>query len=129
TTLDLYVADCGNHRILLFYFERLTAEAIVGNGSLNITIALSCPTSLTLDADANLYIVDSDNHRIVVQGLNGSKCLIGCSGSSGFASNQLNSPLSLSFDSYGNLFVTDRGNHRIQKFDLMYNSSSKSNET
>ena len=50
-TLDLYVADCGNDRIQLFPTGKLSATTIVGNGSLNNTITLNCPTSIVLDGN------------------------------------------------------------------------------
>jgi hypothetical protein len=115
-TLDLYVADCGNDRIQLFQSGKLSATTIVGNGSLNNTITLNCPTDIVLDSNKYPFIVDSDNHRIVGSDSSGFRCLVGCSGSSGSASNQLSNPWALSFDSYGNIFVSDHGNNRIQKF-------------
>ncbi len=116
TTLNLYVADCGNNRIQLFQSGKLSATTIVGNRSLNITITLNCPTSIILDGDNYLFIVDSGNNRIVGSNANGFRCIIGCSGSSGSASYQLNHPWAISFDSDGNIFVSDQGNNRIQKF-------------
>lgn len=119
TSINLYVADCGNDRIQLFLFGKLTGMTVAGSGSSNQTITLSCPTSLILDDDNYLFIVDSNNHRIVRQYSNGFQCIIGCSNSSGFASNQLLQPWSIHFDNYGNVFITDNGNKRIQKFDLL----------
>ncbi|CAF1176373.1 unnamed protein product [Adineta ricciae] len=119
TNQDLFVADCGNNRIQLFPFEKLTATTIVGSGSMNITIDLNCPTGIILDFDKYLFIVDSFNHRIIGENQYGFKCLVGCSNSSGSASNQLYYPWSVNFDSYGNLFVSDRKNQRIQKFELI----------
>jgi hypothetical protein len=128
TSLDLYVADCGNDRIQFFRSGKLTATTIAGNGSLNITIPLNCPTSIVLDGDNYLFIVDSGNHRIVGSDSNGFRCLIGCSGSLGSASDQLSNPWALSFDSYGNIFVTDQVNNRVQKFSLMTDLCSKINK-
>jgi DNA-binding beta-propeller fold protein YncE len=125
---DLYVADCGNDRIQLFHFGKLTGLTVAGNGSSNITITLHCPTGIILDGDQYLFIVDHNNNRIVRSGTNGFQCLAGCSESNGSASNQLNGPWSLSFDSYGNIFVIDQGNNRIQKFILSTNSNSKFNK-
>ncbi len=123
--LNLYVADCWNHRIQLFRLGELNGLTIAGNESSNHTITLSYPTGIVLDADNYLFITDYNNNRIVGSGSNGFRCLVGCSGSSGSASNQLSLPVTLSFDSYGNMFVTDKNNGRIQEFILSTNSCGK----
>jgi hypothetical protein len=121
---DLYVADCGNHRIQLFQSGQLNATTIAGNRSSDPTITLNCPTGIVLDADQYLFIADCDNHRIIGSGPNGFRCLVGCF-QTGSASNQLSHPVTLSFDSYGNMFVTDQDNDRVQKFLLSTNSCGK----
>lgn len=120
--LNLYIADCGNDRVQLFFSRQVTATTVAGNGAPD-TISLNCPTDILLDADGYLFIVDSGNHRIIGSGPNGFRCLISCSGP-GAASNQLNNPTAFNFDSYGNIFVVDRDNNRIQRFNLMPASSS-----
>ena len=120
TTLDLYVADCGNDRVQLFREGQRNATTVAGNGSTG-TIALHCPTGIVLDDNGYLFIVDSSNHRIVGQRPDGFRCLVGCSGQ-GSASNQLYSPQTMSFDQDGNIFVMDYGNCRIQKFRLTRNT-------
>ena len=50
-TNDLYVADCENDRVQLFKSGKLTAVTKAGNGSLNVTITLNCPTGIILDGD------------------------------------------------------------------------------
>ena len=81
--IDLYVAECGNHRIQLFRSGQLNGITVAGNGSINITITLRCPTSIVLDADGYLFIVDNNNHRIIGSGLHGFRCIVGCSGGGG----------------------------------------------
>jgi hypothetical protein len=122
--LNLYVADCGNDRIQLFWPEQSNAITVAGSGSIN-TITLSCPTAILLDADDYLFIVDYGNRRIVASGEYGFRCIIGCTEISGSASNQLNGPQQISFDSYGNIFVTDQYNNRVQKFLLATNFCGK----
>ena len=121
--LNLYVADCGNNRVQLFFSGQVTATTVAGATTPG-TISLYCPTDVLLDADGYLFIVDSSNHRIIGSGPNGFRCLVGCSGPGG-ASNQLNNPTSFSFDSYGNIFVVDRDNSRIQRFNLITNTSAR----
>ncbi|CAF1437501.1 unnamed protein product, partial [Adineta steineri] len=122
---DLYVADCGNHRIQLFKFGESNGKTIVGKGSLNNIISLSYPSGIVLDADKYLFIVDQDNHRIIRLGSNDIRCIIGC-GEDGSQSHQLYFPTSLSFDNYGNIFIIDTANDRIQKFDFLSNSCDNS---
>ena len=121
---NLYVADCGNHRIQRFRSDPYNGTAVVGNGASG-TITLKCPTGVVLDADGYLFIVDSYNHRIVGSGPDGYRCLVACSGM-GSSSTALAYPNTLSFDSHGNIFVTDWNNNRIQKFLLATNSCGKS---
>ncbi|CAF1289431.1 unnamed protein product [Adineta steineri] len=119
--LDLYVADCRNHRVQLFPPGESNGITVAGSPSLNPTIKLFCPNGIILDAEKYLFIMDLGNHRIVGSSLNGFRCLVGCYGE-GQQSNQLKYPFSFSFDHSGNMFVTDQDNHRIQKFLLMKDS-------
>ncbi|CAF0764869.1 unnamed protein product [Adineta steineri] len=114
--LDLYVADCYNHRVQLFQPGESNGITVAGSKSRYPTITLDCPSGIILDAEKYLYIVDQMNHRIVGSDLNGFRCLVGYDGE-GSQSNQLNYPFSLSFDRFGNIYVTDQNNHRIQKFE------------
>ena len=116
TNFSLYVADCGNDRIQLFLFNQTMAMTVVGGNRSNETIALHCPTGITLDGQGQLFIVDSLNHRVVGPRTDGYRCIIGCTAIAGGAMNQLNTPTSLSFDSRGNLYIADFNNSRIQKF-------------
>jgi DNA-binding beta-propeller fold protein YncE len=121
---NLYVADCGNHRIQLFQPDQSNATTVAGLGAPN-TIVLRCPRAIVLDANAYMFITDSTHHRIVASGPNGFRCIAGCQGVSGSAANQLQSPSGLSFDSYGHLYVLDQLNSRIQKFVLLTNRCGK----
>lgn len=120
---DLYVADCGNHRIQLFKLGRSNALAVVGSEATN-TIVLSCPAAVILDADKYLFIVDQNNHRIIGSGPNGFRCVVGCGGAVG-GRNGLYTPQSMAFDSAGNILVTDGNNNRIQKFIRLMKTLSK----
>ncbi|CAF4169200.1 unnamed protein product, partial [Adineta steineri] len=119
--LDLYVTDCGNHRVQLFRSGESNGITVAGSTSLNPTITLRRPSGIILDAEKYLFIVDNNNHRIVGSSLNGFRCLVGCYREDS-QSHQLNNPFSLSFDHSGNIFVTDFGNSRIRKFLLMKDS-------
>ena len=123
--MNLYVADCFNHRIQLFHSDLLNGTTIAGNGAPG-TITLHFPTGIVLDGNGYLFISEANNGRIVASGPNGFRCIVGCSAMIGNASNQLIFPWSLGFDSYGNLFVVDTFNNRIAKILLTTNSCSKS---
>ena len=122
---SLYVADCGNNRVQLFYQGESIATTIILNGITGI-FSLNCPTGVTLDANNYLFIVDNGNHRILGSGPNGFRCLLGCISQPASTSNQLSYPQTMSFDKYGNIFVVDTGNSRIQKFILLNNTLGKS---
>ncbi|CAF4039458.1 unnamed protein product, partial [Adineta steineri] len=121
--LSLYVADCNNNRIQLFYFGQSNGITIVNSTEVIGLIPLNCPSGITLDGDGYLYITDRYNNRVVASGPNGFHCVVGCSGSAGSTSYGLQQPSALSFDSYGNLFVVDTYHDRIQKFLLTRNLS------
>ena len=122
--LDLYVADCLNHRIQLFPSGQLHGITVAGAGASG-TFTLAEPHGITLDGDGYLFISDTNHHRIIASGPTGFRCLFGCSGGPGSTSYQFNTPITISFDSYGNIFVTDRDNGRVQKFLLSINSCGK----
>ncbi|CAF4098129.1 unnamed protein product [Adineta steineri] len=122
--LNLYVADCYNHRVQLFQSGESNGITVAGSTSPNPTIILLCPSGIILDAEKYLVIVDHGNSRIVRSGLNGFRCLVGCDGE-GSQFNQLNRPFSSSFDRSGNMFITDQSNHRIQKFQYLEESCGK----
>jgi len=121
---DLYVADCHNQRIRLFKFGEIIGITVVGDVE-SLSIRLSCPSAIFVDADGYLFIVDQGNHRIIGSNSNGFYCLAGCSGVKGAASDQLYLPFTAAFDNYGNIFVADAFNYRIQKFNLMINTNGK----
>ncbi|CAF4095436.1 unnamed protein product, partial [Adineta steineri] len=119
--LDLYVADCNNHRIQLFKSGESNGITVAGSESRNPTITLDWPSGIILDAENFLFIIDRNNHRVVGSSSNGFRCLVGCY-ASGSKSNQLTDPSGLSFDGSGNMFVVDKGNSRIQKFKYLKKS-------
>ncbi|CAF1428994.1 unnamed protein product [Adineta ricciae] len=117
--LDLYVADCGNHRVQLFRFGKKDAVTRVGQESQKPTISLRCPSGIALDANKYLFILDRGNDRVVGEGPYGFRCLIGCN-SYGYDTQyaQLRDLFTMSFDVFGNILVVDDYKGHIQKFVL-----------
>ncbi|CAF3641687.1 unnamed protein product [Adineta steineri] len=116
--LNLYVADCFNHRVQLFQLGQSNGITVANeyvSYELSFTVGFDCPSGIILDAEKNLFIVDQNKNRIIGSGLHGFRCLVGCDEVDS-QSNQLSSPFSLSFDRYGNMLVTDQSNNQIQKF-------------
>ena len=65
TTLQVYVADRGNHRIQ--YFDGITGNFInkwgtLGSGNTNLRF----PSGVALDASDNVYVSDNGNDRVVI---------------------------------------------------------------
>jgi DNA-binding beta-propeller fold protein YncE len=66
---DVYVADCGNNRIVRLKYKDSELQFVS-----TIDDSFNCPTDVTLDASNNLYVVDTKNSRIVVYDSTG-QCL------------------------------------------------------
>ncbi|CAF1535820.1 unnamed protein product [Adineta ricciae] len=120
TNLDLYVADCYNHRIQLFNLNEKHGKTVAGQSSTDITISLYHPCSVIVDSDKYLFISFYLRHHIVGSGPNGFRCISGCDGE-GIQSSAAKIPSKLSFDISGNLFFRD-GTDRLMKFTLEKNS-------
>jgi hypothetical protein len=124
TSLDLFVADCGNDRVQRFRNGQVNATTMAGT-SASGTISLFCPSSVIMDADGYLFIADRGNHRIVGSGPFGYRCIVGCLGNWNSTPSHLYSPMGISFDSMGNLYVIDSSNNRIQRFSLQSNANGE----
>lgn len=122
---NVYVADCGNHRIRKItpagVVTTVAGSGVAGYGDGTGTAAVfHTPTGLTLDAAGNIYVADDLNNMIrkitpsgVVTTIAGNLTAGSANGTGTAAS--FNRPFDLKFDSYGNLYVTDWYNHMIRK--------------
>jgi len=63
----IYVADCGNHRIIKWKFDERNGQVVAGgNGQGNRIDQLNCPPSVILDRNKkSLIICDWGNQRVV----------------------------------------------------------------
>jgi len=133
---ELYVADSGNHRILIFTSNPLDAiaDALIGqpdftsntpnNGGVSAT-SLNNPLGLKMDAGNQLYVADTDNHRVLhFDRSNPDAIADSVIGQPDFTSNTANnggisatsisSPRGLATDAiYMDLYVADQGNNRV----------------
>ena len=110
---NIYVVECGNHRVNKFSSDGEFVAAVGSQGSGNLQF--SSPFDICYNRrDNNLYMPDQGNHRIQV--LSTDLKFVRCFGTPGNGNGQLQQPLYATFDSANNLYVTDRGNHRVQVF-------------
>ena len=140
---ELYVADSGNHRILIFteHPTDATADAVIGqpdftsntpNNTLNNSgvsaTSLNNPLGMKMDAGSRLYVADTDNHRVLVFDRNNpdatADMVIGqpdftsnTPNNGGIGAQSLHSPRGLTTDAIlMDLYVADQGNNRILRY-------------
>ncbi len=140
---NLYVADTGNNRLLVFHtpLNALSGEPGAGDSTADLVIgqsgfatgssgttanALSSPHGLTVDPHGHLYVADTFNHRVTEYdaplGSNEAATLVigqpdatsnGCNQNGGVGAGTLCNPTGAVTDSSGNLYVYDADNTRI----------------
>ena len=120
-----YIADSTNNRIQKYAPGDINGTTVAGGSVASLTVTLTTPTAVILDADGYLFIVDKGKHRIIGSDANGFRCIVACSGSAGSTTTTLYSPPAMAFDTDGNLYVVDWGNDRIQKFMLITTTCGK----
>lgn len=142
----LYVADTGNHRVLIWndgtqLYNGRPADGVIGQADFSGSAAnrggavgpntLNAPTGLAVDPNnGDLWVADSGNHRVLrfsaplpLSGASAS-AVLGQGGSfssatpnlGGLSAASLQQPTGLSFNSLGVLVVADTGNHRVLRF-------------
>ena len=119
---NMYVADAGNSRIMIFpygsgFTNGMNASVVLGqpnfttNTQGSTAAELNYPKYVILDKAGNLYVADMQNNRVqifVPPFTTGMSATISITG--------FNSPQSLVFDKLGNLLVNDAKNNRILGF-------------
>ncbi|MCU1258025.1 MAG: hypothetical protein JWO80_910, partial [Bryobacterales bacterium] len=160
----VYVADTSNNRVLGWkYASQLAsgapADIVLGQkdlfttlaqGPAGLTIGLSAPSGIAVDAAGNVYVADSGNNRILRYPQPFAQASVLKSpdlvlGQSGFAANTANpsgvlaTSLSLggstgfptlvgmAFDGAGNLWVSDPGNNRVLRYNVSVLSGAPQN--
>jgi sugar lactone lactonase YvrE len=62
---QIYIADCGNDRVMRWCKEAKEGTIVVGrNRTGKQSNQFSCPNGLSFDRQNNLYVVERNNHRI-----------------------------------------------------------------
>jgi sugar lactone lactonase YvrE len=109
--LYLYVADTGNHRVLVYEWDDygFPPPAIPNGGHGSGPDQWDSPTAIALGPGGTIYVADTGNDRVLAVG-------VGYIGTSGAGEGQLEAPAGIAVDSGGNVFVADRGNSRLQVF-------------
>jgi uncharacterized protein (TIGR03437 family) len=126
---NLYVADTGNHRVLLVPLAGVVTTA-AGNGAPGAAgdggpaqfAQLNQPTACAVDSAGNLYIADTYNHRIRKVDADGAISTVAGVGVAGNSGNEgpakaahLNAPRGVAVDDNGNIYISDSGNHAIRQ--------------
>ncbi len=120
---NLYVADYGNSRIMLWRPNATSGILIIGNGTYGSdSMSLNEPSGIFLDQDNSLlYVADANNHRIQVFHLTGSPPYNGTTVAGGngvgSGSHQLNKPADVWISKKtGAIYIADQYNSRIQRW-------------
>lgn len=106
----VYVADLGNHRVLVLSQKQGRVVDIIQSGKRQ---GLNSPQDLAL-ANGLLYVADTLNHEIDIYSREGR--FRSSFGAQGFNYDDLNGPTSLAVGESGDLFVIDKGNASIKVF-------------
>lgn len=110
---EVYVADTGNSRIVVFDRDGKELRVIGERGS--DPGYLSKPRSVAVGFDGRVWVSDSGNERVQVFTSEGV-FLFGFGGS-GKENGLFNDNGRIAVDAMDNVFVLDEGNERVQKFD------------
>jgi uncharacterized protein (TIGR03437 family) len=125
---DLYIADTGNHRVLMLT-PAASISTIAGTGTSGFggdggpasSAALSFPCAVVVDSSQDIFVADGGNNRIRVVTPDGNIATVAgtgvalYNGDSGPALQMaLNNPCGLAFDGSGDLLVADTGNNRVR---------------
>jgi sugar lactone lactonase YvrE len=128
---NLYIADHGNHRILLVGTKGMVSTicglgrpGYSGDGGPATKAALKGPADVRRDAQGNIYIADHDNHRVRKIDTAGIIHTLAGTGEAGFSgdggpavSARLDHPVAVTADAQGYVYIADKYNHRVRRAD------------
>jgi uncharacterized protein (TIGR03437 family) len=134
---NLYVADSGNNRVLLFPkpFSQsgpVTASTVLGQPDMSsnsassvLASSMNTPSGITLGANGDLFVADTGNNRVLQFSPGNPSTASRVFGQNDFFSNfkpsiatstVLSRPQGVAVDALGNLYVADTGLSRIVIF-------------
>ncbi len=118
---DVYVADCGNHRVQV-YKPSFAHKATIGGSQGSGSNQFNCPQDVAIDATGLVYVADEGNHRVQVFNSNNNYQYVrtvGITNTTGAEHDRFSNwgPLRLAVDAQNRLYVSDGGNQRVQVFD------------
>lgn len=143
---DLYVADSGNNRVLVFappFASHMAASQVYGQGgAYNTNIpndggvsenSLEHPAGVALDGQGRVYIADFLNNRVLEYDppqigdptpdttadrvIGQPDFISNAQNNGGLNASGLSGPVSLALNSKGNLFIADSQNSRVLEYD------------
>ena len=109
-TGQIFVADCYNRRIQVFYYDLTFSHTIAPTGEKQFNY----PLDVALDNEGYLYVAELSNHCITKLSTKGQ--FITRFGSRGSAPGQLSFPSSLTINN-NLVYVTEEDNNRVSIFD------------
>jgi sugar lactone lactonase YvrE len=145
---DLYVADRGNNRVLIFrspLTTDLVPDMVIGQPDFFSGVAnneglsassLNFPTDIAVDAAGNLYVADSNNNRVleydtplttdaVADRVFGQPDFTtGTPNTGGLSASSLWLPSGVAVDSSGNLYVGEFANNRVVVYENALSSDA-----
>ena len=125
---SVYVADEGNHRVLVVgadgAIESVTAaqgQGVFGDEGPAIEAELDSPSGVAVGKDGTLYIADYQNHRVRAVGSDGIIRTVAGSGGAGFSGDDgpaleaaVDAPSRVAVAEDGTLYITDSSSHRVR---------------
>ncbi|CAF1123001.1 unnamed protein product [Adineta ricciae] len=134
---SLYLSDFENNQVVCFAAGHSFPQArfgttVAGDDTAGSDLSqLNCPSSVIVDTHGNIYFSEERNIRVVRWTFDSdvSICIADCSGRYENNPNQLKGPQDLAFDSDGSLYVSDTYNNRVQKFQILNDPSTTTNQT
>ena len=109
-TNHLWIADCGNHRVVRWNTNQRAPSG-------KVLISGVTATSVVVDEEGFLYITDYHKHEVRRWRVGSSQGILVAGGKgAGSGLNQLKHPSDIFIDRDHSLYIADRHNHRIVKW-------------